>query len=117
MIFSAFLKRSQSPASAISSLSLMMSMVMHSQHLSSTSCAGTSMHWQSRRRDSAIARKKCLKTVLIGGKGKKADIDKRVAQIKAQLANTTSDFDKEKLQERVAKLSGGVAVIKVGAAT
>src|SRR3989338_8449594 len=57
------------------------------------------------------------KTVIIGGKGKKADIDKRVAQIKAQLANTTSDFDKEKLQERVAKLSGGVAVIKVGAAT
>ena len=57
------------------------------------------------------------KTVIVGGKGKKLDIDKRVAQIKNQIVKTTSDFDKEKLQERLAKLSGGVAVIKVGAAT
>jgi chaperonin GroEL len=56
-------------------------------------------------------------TVIIGGKGKKADIDKRIAQIKAQLAKVTSEFDKEKLQERLAKLSGGVAVVKVGGAT
>lgn len=56
-------------------------------------------------------------TIIIGGKGKKADIDKRVSQIKAQLVKTTSDFDKEKLQERIAKLSGGVAVIRVGATT
>ncbi len=56
-------------------------------------------------------------TVIVGGKGKKADIDKRVASLKAQLGKTTSDFDKEKLQERIAKLSGGVAVIKVGAVT
>jgi len=57
------------------------------------------------------------KTIIVGGKGKKSDIEKRVAAIKTQLENTTSDFDKEKLLERVAKLSGGVAVIKVGAAT
>src|SRR3989344_4261570 len=56
-------------------------------------------------------------TVIVGGKGKKAEIDKRVASLRTQLANTTSDFDKEKLQERIAKLSGGVAVIKVGAVT
>jgi chaperonin GroEL len=56
-------------------------------------------------------------TVIIGGKGKKADIDKRVSQIKAHLAKATSEFDKEKLQERLAKLSGGVAVVKVGGAT
>ncbi|MDQ5950642.1 MAG: chaperonin GroEL, partial [Patescibacteria group bacterium] len=56
-------------------------------------------------------------TVIVGGKGKKADIDKRIAQIKAQKASTKSKFDKEKFDERVAKLSGGVAVIKVGAAT
>ncbi len=56
-------------------------------------------------------------TTIIEGKGKKADIDKRVAQIKMELDRSTSDFDKEKLQERLAKLSGGVAVIKVGAAT
>ena len=56
-------------------------------------------------------------TTIIGGKGKKADIDKRVAQLKAQIAKSTSEFDKEKLQERIAKLSGGVAVIKVGATT
>ena len=56
-------------------------------------------------------------TVIVDGQGSKADIDNRVAQIKAQLAETTSEFDKEKLQERLAKLSGGVAVIRVGAAT
>ena len=56
-------------------------------------------------------------TTFVGGKGKKTDIDKRIAQLKAQLVKSTSDFDKEKLQERVGKLSGGVAVIKVGAAT
>lgn len=56
-------------------------------------------------------------TVIVDGMGKKEDIDARTAQIKAQIAETTSDFDKEKLQERLAKLSGGVAVIRVGAAT
>ena len=56
-------------------------------------------------------------TVIVDGQGAKADIEKRVAQIQAQLSETTSDFDKEKLQERLAKLSGGVAVIRVGAAT
>ena len=56
-------------------------------------------------------------TVIVDGQGSKADIEKRVAQIKSQLAETTSEFDKEKLQERLAKLSGGVAVIRVGAAT
>jgi len=56
-------------------------------------------------------------TIIIDGAGVKADIEARVSQIRAQLAETTSDYDKEKLQERVAKLAGGVAVIKVGAAT
>ncbi len=56
-------------------------------------------------------------TVVIDGAGEKSDIDDRVAQIKAQLEKTTSEYDKEKLSERLAKLSGGVAVIKVGAAT
>ena len=56
-------------------------------------------------------------TVIVDGLGKKADIDARTAQIKAQLAETSSEFDKEKLQERLAKLAGGVAVIRVGAAT
>src|SRR3989338_7865788 len=56
-------------------------------------------------------------TTIIGGKGKKPDIDKRISQLKNQIAKVTSDFDKEKLQERLAKLSGGVAVIKVGALT
>jgi len=56
-------------------------------------------------------------TTIIGGKGKKVTIDNRVDQIKAQIAKSTSSFDKEKLQERLAKLSGGVAVIKVGALT
>lgn len=56
-------------------------------------------------------------TTIVGGKGDRAQIEKRVSQIKAQIAKTESDFDKEKLQERLGKLSGGVAVIKVGAAT
>lgn len=56
-------------------------------------------------------------TVIVGGKGAKKEIDARVAALRAQLKNTTSKFDKEKLEERVAKLSGGVAVIRVGAAT
>jgi len=56
-------------------------------------------------------------TVIVGGKGKKADITARVNQIKAQIETTTSDYDKEKLQERLAKLAGGVAVLYVGAAT
>ncbi|EJA8615064.1 chaperonin GroEL [Campylobacter jejuni] len=54
---------------------------------------------------------------IVNGAGEKANIDARVNQIKAQIAETTSDYDREKLQERLAKLSGGVAVIKVGAAT
>lgn len=57
------------------------------------------------------------RTVVVGGKGGKAEIKERVAQLQAQLKETTSKFDKEKLQERIAKLSGGVAVIRVGAAT
>ncbi|MBM0636656.1 chaperonin GroEL [Campylobacter sp. VicNov18] len=56
-------------------------------------------------------------TTIVNGAGQKANIDARVNQIKAQIAETTSDYDREKLQERLAKLSGGVAVIKVGAAT
>ncbi|EJE6859053.1 chaperonin GroEL [Campylobacter jejuni] len=56
-------------------------------------------------------------TTIVNGAGEKANIDARVDQIKAQIAETTSDYDREKLQERLAKLSGGVAVIKVGAAT
>lgn len=56
-------------------------------------------------------------TTIVGGKGEKKDIDARVAQLKAQIKKTDSDFDKEKLQERLGKLSGGVAVIKVGAPT
>jgi chaperonin GroEL len=56
-------------------------------------------------------------TTIVDGAGSKEDIEARVAQIRAQIETTTSDYDKEKLQERVAKLAGGVAVIKVGAAT
>ena len=56
-------------------------------------------------------------TTIIDGAGKKADIQSRVGQIKAQIEETTSDYDKEKLQERLAKLAGGVAVIRVGGAT
>ena len=57
------------------------------------------------------------KTTIVDGEGEKAEIDSRVAEIKKQIETTTSDFDREKLQERLAKLAGGVAVIKVGAAT
>ncbi len=57
------------------------------------------------------------KTTIVHGAGKKADIEARVGQIKAQIEETTSDYDREKLQERLAKLAGGVAVIKVGGAT
>ena len=56
-------------------------------------------------------------TTIINGVGKKADIEARVNQIKAEIEETTSDYDKEKLQERLAKLAGGVAVIRVGGAT
>jgi len=57
------------------------------------------------------------KTTIVGGKGKKKDIQERVEQLRKQAEGTTSKFDREKLEERVAKLSGGVAIIKVGAAT
>ena len=57
------------------------------------------------------------KTTIVDGEGEKKDIEDRIAQIKQQISTTTSDFDKEKLQERLAKLAGGVAVIRVGAAT
>jgi chaperonin GroEL len=56
-------------------------------------------------------------TTIVSGAGKKADIEARVAQIKAQIEETTSDYDREKLQKRLAKLAGGVAVIRVGGAT
>ena len=56
-------------------------------------------------------------TTIVNGKGKKKDIDSRIAMIKSQIETTTSDYDKEKLQERLAKLAGGVAVLNVGAPT
>ena len=56
-------------------------------------------------------------TTIVGGKGKKADIEGRIREIRAEIDKSTSDYDKEKLQERLAKLSGGVAIIRVGAAT
>jgi chaperonin GroEL len=56
-------------------------------------------------------------TTIVNGSGKKKDIEARVTQIKAQIEETTSDYDREKLQERLAKLAGGVAVIRVGGAT
>jgi chaperonin GroEL len=56
-------------------------------------------------------------TTIVGGAGKRKDIEARIAQIRAQMAETTSDYDREKLQERLAKLAGGVAVIRVGGAT
>ena len=56
-------------------------------------------------------------TTIINGAGKKADIEARISQIKAEIEETTSDYDREKLQERLAKLAGGVAVIRVGGAT
>ncbi|OGZ32427.1 MAG: chaperonin GroL [Candidatus Portnoybacteria bacterium RBG_13_40_8] len=65
--------------------------------------------------DKVIATKE--KTTIVGGKGDKEEIQKRIKQIRIQLEQTDSSFDKEKLQERLAKLAGGVAVIKVGAAT
>jgi len=57
------------------------------------------------------------RTVIVGGKGKKSEIEARVNQLRTHIKNTDSKFDREKLEERVAKLSGGVAVIRVGAAT
>src|SRR5260370_37905788 len=57
------------------------------------------------------------KTTIVDGAGKKKEIEARVGQIKAQIEETTSDYDREKLQERLAKLAGGVAVIRVGGAT
>jgi chaperonin GroEL len=56
-------------------------------------------------------------TTIVSGAGKKADIQARIVQLKAQIEETTSDYDKEKLQERLAKLAGGVAVLRVGGAT
>ncbi|KKQ15128.1 MAG: 60 kDa chaperonin, partial [candidate division WS6 bacterium GW2011_GWF1_36_8] len=56
-------------------------------------------------------------TIIVEGKGTKTEIKERVKEIKAQIAKTSSDYDKEKLQERLAKLDGGVAVIQVGAAS
>ena len=56
-------------------------------------------------------------TIIVGGKGKKSDIEDRISQLKKQKENTESKYDKEKVDERIAKLSGGVAVIRVGAAT
>ncbi|HOV34419.1 MAG TPA: chaperonin GroEL [Candidatus Dojkabacteria bacterium] len=57
------------------------------------------------------------KTIIVEGKGEKEDIENRIKEIRTQIENTTSDYDREKLQERLAKLAGGVAVIKVGAAS
>jgi chaperonin GroEL len=57
------------------------------------------------------------KTTIVDGKGKKGELEKRVTQLRTQLTNTKSDYDKEKLQERIAKLSGGVAILRVGATT
>ena len=56
-------------------------------------------------------------TTIVGGSGKSSDVKARCEQIKTQIETTTSDYDKEKLQERLAKLSGGVAVINVGGST
>jgi chaperonin GroEL len=67
------------------------------------------------RADKVVATKE--KTTIVGGKGKKADIDARIAQIKKQIDTTESSYDRDKLKERYAKLAGGVGVIKVGAAT
>jgi chaperonin GroEL len=57
------------------------------------------------------------KTTIVGGEGESSEIQNRVTEIKKTIENTDSDYDREKLQERLAKLSGGVAVIKVGAAS
>lgn len=56
-------------------------------------------------------------TTIVGGKGKKEEVEKRIVQLRSQIEKTTSEYDREKLQERLAKLAGGVAIIKVGAAT
>lgn len=56
-------------------------------------------------------------TIIVGGKGKKSNIESRVTQLSRQLESTDSKFDREKIEERIAKLSGGVAIIRVGAAT
>lgn len=74
----------------------------------------TTMEMLGRAKSVKVAKEN---TVIVGGCGKKEDIEARVNLIKNQLTETTSDFDKEKLQERLAKLAGGVAVIRVGAAT
>ena len=74
----------------------------------------TTMEMLGRAKSVKVAKEN---TVIVDGEGKKEEIDARVAQIRAQLEETTSEFDKEKLQERLAKLAGGVAVIRVGAAT
>lgn len=67
------------------------------------------------RADRVVATKD--ETTIVGGRGSKADIEKRIAQLKAQIEKTDSEYDRKKLQERVAKLAGGVAVIRVGAPT
>ncbi len=74
----------------------------------------TTMEMLGRAKSVKVAKEN---TVIVDGEGNKEEIDARVAQIRAQLEETTSEFDKEKLQERLAKLAGGVAVIRVGAAT
>lgn len=74
----------------------------------------TTMEQLGRARQVVIGKEN---TIIVDGAGSSEDVKERLGQIKAQIEATTSDFDKEKLQERVAKLSGGVAVIKVGAAT
>ncbi len=74
----------------------------------------TTMEQLGRARQVVIGKEN---TIIVDGAGSSEDVKERIGQIKAQIEATTSDFDKEKLQERVAKLSGGVAVIKVGAAT
>ena len=74
----------------------------------------TSMEMLGRAKSVKVSKEN---TIIVDGLGDKKDIADRVAQIKSQLVETTSDFDKEKLQERLAKLAGGVAVIRVGAAT
>ncbi len=75
---------------------------------------GTTIDQLGRARQARISKEN---TIIVDGYGSKEEIDARIHQIKVQLDETTSDFDREKLQERLAKLSGGVAVIKVGAAT
>ncbi|MBQ8248544.1 MAG: chaperonin GroEL [Clostridia bacterium] len=74
----------------------------------------TQIHQLGRARQIKVSKEN---TIIVGGAGDKAEIDSRVAQIKNAIETTTSDFDREKLTERLAKLAGGVAVIKVGAAT